>query len=83
MQTDRRKDMTKLIVAFRNSANAPKMAVNTAHLSVGVAHLNFNASIAELIPESQTLVAGNVHEPRLTPGECAKSCARRSVFLQS
>jgi len=32
MRTDRRTDMTKLTAAFRNSANAPKMARGPQHV---------------------------------------------------
>ena len=45
-QTGGRTDMTKLIVAFRNSENAPKSALVYVCLTVSFYYLHYSASFA-------------------------------------
>jgi len=44
MQTDRQRDKTKLIVAFRNFANAPEVEASVSFHSIVVRYINYTAS---------------------------------------
>jgi hypothetical protein len=56
MRTDRRTNMTKLIVAFRNLANAPKNVLLYHAVSTDKSSPTFRRSVASFTPGSSTFI---------------------------